>query len=84
MDPDVEVTIGDQTYEIEGRRSDPLVFNLSPGSHRLSMRRGDRMLFVESFEVRPGENVVRTAWCPDHLVEEPGRSRSSSRRGQNP
>jgi hypothetical protein len=29
------------------------------------MRRGDRILFEESFEVRPGQNIVRVAWNPD-------------------
>jgi hypothetical protein len=66
MEPDVEVTFGDQTYQIKGRRYDPIVCDLSPGWHRLIMRRGDRILFEESFEVRPGQNVVRTAWNPEH------------------
>jgi hypothetical protein len=45
MEPDVEVTVGDQTYPIEGRRYDPIVCELSPGWHRLVMRRGDHVLF---------------------------------------
>jgi hypothetical protein len=62
---DVEVTIGDQTYQIEDRPFAPIACNLAPGWHRLVMRRGDRILFEESFEVRLGENCVRVAGDPD-------------------
>jgi hypothetical protein len=67
MEPDVDVTVGNQTFQIEGRRSDPIVCSLSAGWHSLVMRRRDRILFEESFEVRRGANVVRTAWDPERL-----------------
>jgi hypothetical protein len=70
MEPDVDVTIGNQTFQIEGRRFDPIVCYLSPGWHPLVMRRRDRILFEESFEVPRGENVVRTAWDPERLRED--------------
>jgi hypothetical protein len=66
-EPDVEVTVGDRTYQIEGRRYDPIVCELSSGWHRLVMGRGDRILFEETFEVRPGMNVVRVAYDPERF-----------------
>jgi hypothetical protein len=79
MEPDVEVTIGDQTFQIEGRRFDPIVCYLSPGWHPLVMRRGDRILFEESFEVRRSANVVRTAWDPERLCRDQASSQSAAR-----
>jgi hypothetical protein len=71
MEPDVDVTIGNQTFQIEGRRSDPIVCSLAAGWHPLVMRRRDRILFEESFEVRRGANVVRTAWAPERIFATP-------------
>jgi hypothetical protein len=67
MEPDVELTVGDQTYQIEGRRYEPIVSELSPGWYPLIMSRGDRILYEESFEVRRGDNIVLTAWDAERL-----------------
>ena len=67
VEPDVEVSVGDRTYRIDGRRRDPILCELSPGWHQLVMRRGDRILFEETFEVRPGANVCATAYDRERL-----------------
>jgi hypothetical protein len=62
---DVEVTLGGQTFRMEEQRFDPIVCALAPGRHRLVMKRHGRILYQESFEVRPGESLVLTAWDPE-------------------
>lgn len=75
VEPDVEVAVGGQTFAIRGQRDAPIVCELPPGWHRLVMRRGDRVLFEEDFEVRPGKNVVRTAYDPERVGDGPGPGR---------
>jgi hypothetical protein len=84
IEPDVEVTVGDRTYRIEGRRYDPIVRDLPPGSYPLIMRRGNRVLFDESFEVRRDESMVLTAWDPNRLPSAPGppSTHAAKRRGR--
>ncbi len=67
VEPDVEVSIGGNTYRIEARRFDPIVCKLPPGQHELIMSRGGRILYRESFETRRGESVVLTAWNSERL-----------------
>lgn len=73
VEPDVELSVGGQAFSIRGLRDAPIVCELPPGRHRLVMMRGDRVLFEEDFEVRTGENVVRTAWDPARVGDGPGR-----------
>jgi hypothetical protein len=70
MEPDVEVTVDDQIYQIDSRRYEPIACELAEGRHHLLMRRGDCVLFDEWFEVRPGQNVVLTAWDEERLRRE--------------
>jgi hypothetical protein len=63
-EPNVELSVGGQSFSIRGRLDAPIVCELSPGWHHLAMKRGDRFLFEEDFEVRPDANVVRTAYTP--------------------
>jgi hypothetical protein len=85
MEPDVEVTIGDRPFKIEGRRHKPIVCELPPGWHRLIMRRGDRILFEDEFETRPGDWIVRTVWDPERLrKEEDAREAAASARRPPP
>jgi hypothetical protein len=61
-EPDVDVSIGEHTYHVEGRAADPISLNLAVGRHQLIMRRGDRVLCDQTFEIRPGEETMLTAW----------------------
>ena len=79
VEPDVQVALGDQTFQIEGRRYDPIVCDLVAGWHHLIMRHGDRVLFEESFEVRPGKNIVLTAWDPERIGNQVSADASVSR-----
>ena len=48
-------------------REAPIVCNLRRGRHELRMWRGAQLVYRESFRVRPGEDVVLTAWDPPPL-----------------
>jgi hypothetical protein len=71
MEPDVVVTIGDQSFPIEGRRFAPIVCNVLPGVYDLVMRRGDCVLYEQRLEVGPGDHLVCTAWVPQPDQENP-------------
>src|SRR5206468_141581 len=45
-------------------RDAPIVCELRGGWHELQMWRGGRLVYEENFRVRPGEDVVLTAWDP--------------------
>jgi hypothetical protein len=62
-EPDVEVTVGGQTFSIEKRRYAPIECLLRPGRYLLRMKRGDRVLYEEGFAVHRGEEVILTASC---------------------
>jgi hypothetical protein len=86
MEPDVVVSIGSQTFTIEGHRSEPIVCSVSPGSYALIMRRADQILYEQALEVGPGENVVCTAWVEER-AREPRASMAQvepARRGASP
>ncbi|MFO0892853.1 MAG: hypothetical protein U0790_27400 [Isosphaeraceae bacterium] len=61
-EPDVELSIGEETYTIKGRALQPIVRILPPGSYSVVVRRGPRELFRQAFDLRPGGHVVCTAW----------------------
>jgi hypothetical protein len=63
-EPDVEVTVGGQTFSIEERRYAPIECRLWPGRYLLRMKRGDRILSEEWFTVHRGEEIILTASCP--------------------
>jgi hypothetical protein len=63
-EPDVEVTVGGQTFSIEERRYAPIECLLRPGRYLLRMKRGDRVLYEEEFAVHRGEEVILTASRP--------------------
>ena len=62
-EPDVEVTVGGQTFSIEERRYAPIECRLHAGRYPLRMKRGDRILYEERFAVHRGEEVILTASC---------------------
>jgi hypothetical protein len=60
----VDVTVDDRTYLVEAWQDSPIVCEqLREGHHRLRMEKGGRVLYDEAFTIRPGEEVVLTAWC---------------------
>jgi hypothetical protein len=63
-EPSVVVTIDGRSYPVATWRDSPVVCELRMGWHDLRMWRGDRLVYQESFRVRPHENVVLTAWDP--------------------
>jgi hypothetical protein len=63
-EPDVEVSVGGQTFRVEGWAPAPLVCRLAPGTYELVMSRGGRELYRESFTAWGGENLVLTARDP--------------------
>ena len=72
MEADVEVTLDNQTRRVEGLETAPLVRELSAGRHTLRMAREGRVVYEESFEVQPGQEVVLSAW--DHSKDGSGRA----------
>ena len=65
VESNVELMVGDQTFQIDERPVKPLVCELTRGAHTLIMRRGDRVLQETQFEVGDGDHeVVLTAWDP--------------------
>jgi hypothetical protein len=60
----VVVTIDGRSYPVATWRDSPVVCELCMGWHELRMWRGDRLVYQETFRVRPRENVVLTAWDP--------------------
>jgi hypothetical protein len=61
-EPRVDVTIDDQTYQIEAWQAVPIVSELRAGRHTLKMTRRGQILYEETFDLRPGQEVVLTAW----------------------
>jgi hypothetical protein len=57
-EPDVEVTVGGQTFSIEERRYAPIECRLRSGRYLLRMKRGDRILYEDWFTVHRGEEVI--------------------------
>src|SRR5262249_1539983 len=60
----VVVMIGGRSYSVSTWRGSPVVCELGMGWHELRMWRGDRLVYQEAFQVRPGEDIVLTAWAP--------------------
>jgi hypothetical protein len=58
----VDVMIDGESYRVESGYTPPIVCDLSPGPHTLRMSRQGRVLYEESFTLRPGDEAVLTAW----------------------
>lgn len=61
-EPGVDVWIDDHAYRVESWQDSPLVCELRPGRHTLRMSRYGRILHEEAFTLRPGADIVLTAW----------------------
>ncbi|MFO0954220.1 MAG: hypothetical protein U0835_24295 [Isosphaeraceae bacterium] len=68
---DVEFWVDEDSYRVEAPPDSPFVLPLQPGAHTLSLRRGNQTLHEESFILRPGDHVVKTAWY-ETQTPEPG------------
>ncbi len=62
--PNVDVMVDDERYHIETIWDTPIVCELSPGPHVLSMSRSGRVVYEENFSLGVGQEVVLTAWEP--------------------
>jgi hypothetical protein len=60
-EPQVEVTVDDQSFVVL-RPFSVIEVSLPAGSHRLCMKRDDRVLYEEQFIMPPGEDVVLSAY----------------------
>ena len=58
----VEVMIDDRPYRYDRFPGPPIVCELRPGTHRLTMSRGGRLLHDETFALESGGQAVLTAW----------------------
>jgi hypothetical protein len=63
-EPDVVVSVGDLTFRVEDDLFTPLVCDLPPGQHRLTMQRGATVLYAETFSIGGGEDRVLGAGRP--------------------
>jgi hypothetical protein len=59
---DVDVEVDGWDYRVKSTMASPIVLDLRPGRHTLRMSRRGRLLYEESFTLRPGRDVVLTAW----------------------
>ena len=58
------VTIDGRPYQVATWQDSTIVCELRGGWHELRMWRGERLVHHDKFQVRPGEEVVLTAWDP--------------------
>jgi hypothetical protein len=56
------VTVDDVTYNVESLLMSPIVCDLSAGRHTVLMLQQGRVLYEEQFTVKPGEELILTAW----------------------
>jgi hypothetical protein len=61
IEPEVEVILDGQSFNVL-RAYSVIECSLPAGRHRLCMKRDDRILYEEWFIMRPGEDVVLTAY----------------------
>ena len=76
----VEVTIDETTFPVESIWMTPVVCDLRPGRHTVRMLQEGRMLYEEQFLLKPGEEIILTAW--DGYKD--GRSSPETDWGVNP
>jgi hypothetical protein len=60
VEPRVEVSVDGESFMLLGPYS-VIELSLPAGSHRLCMRRDDRIIYEEQFVMPPGGNVVLSA-----------------------
>ncbi len=58
----VDVTVNEATYPIESVWTTPIVCELEPGRHMVRMLQNNRVLYEEEFTLKPGEEIMLTAW----------------------
>jgi hypothetical protein len=63
-EPPAVATIDGLSYSVATERDSPFACELRMGWHELRVWRGAQLAYQETFQVRPGENVVLTAWDP--------------------
>jgi hypothetical protein len=56
--PQVKVTVDDQSYWVETLWDSPIVCEVRPGRHILRMEQQGRVVFQQEFRLSPGQEVV--------------------------
>jgi hypothetical protein len=62
----VDVRIDEAAYPVESIWMTPIVRELSPGRHTVRMLQEGRVLYEEPFALKPGEEIILTAWDGYH------------------
>jgi hypothetical protein len=75
VEPDVVVSVGGRAFRVGDDPYTPVVCALPAGEHRLTMTRGEAVLYTETFSLQRGEERVLTAWRPPPEGAGPGRKR---------
>jgi hypothetical protein len=57
-----DLNVDDATYHVRSLWETPIVCELEPGTHVLTMSRNGRMVYHEEFSLHPGEELVLCAW----------------------
>jgi hypothetical protein len=57
-----DLTVDDATYHVRTPWETPVVCELQPGAHVVTMSRDSRVVFQEEFSLDAGEELVLTAW----------------------
>jgi hypothetical protein len=57
-----DLNVDDATYQIKSLSETPVVCNLEPGRHVVTLSRDGRIVYEEKFSLDAGEELVLTAW----------------------
>lgn len=60
--PDVVVEVGDVTFKVGSNNYTPFVCELPTGEHQITMRRGNTVLYSDTFKLEGGEDQILTTW----------------------
>src|SRR4051812_22257289 len=66
ISPDAEVRIDGLPYLAPTEPGEPIVARLPEGHHRLTVHRGGRLVYGESFLIRPGDQQMLAAFDQPH------------------
>jgi hypothetical protein len=85
--PHVDVMVDEVTYPVESLGTTPIVCELRPGHHMVRMLQNGRTLYEEPFTLKPGEELILSAWdgyddgrCPPWTDFSERRSKPVARR----
>lgn len=74
-EPRVVVSVGGTTFVVGQEAPTALVCDLPAGEHRLIVKRGETVLYAETFRIRGGEERILAACAPS--PSDPARDRNA-------